>query len=191
MIITIEGIEKKVSIKKGAGNSVHQEKVALFVKFLSSINITEDIINELLRFHWGDGTYDGTGSKRISGPDYKKEFPERIDKINAELNKVEYLKIFVNRFIIQGKSEDYDKVDALYHGNINEGHWASENEIIEYVTKNQFDLDSVHLGPLTYQTWNRCLNFNSKMEKRRQDMQIKWKSLLNDLLIIERNRKNE
>ena len=34
-------------------------------------------------------------------------------------------------------------------------------------------------------------NFNPNTENRRRVMQVKWGSLLNDLLIIERNRKNE
>ena len=92
---------------------------------------------------------------------------------------------------MQGKSDDYDIVDALYYGNVNEGHWASKDEIIEYVVNNTFNLNSIHFGPLTYQIWNRCLNFNPNTENRRRVMQVKWGSLLNDLLIIERNRKNE
>lgn len=191
MIITVDEKNKRISIKKGAGNSVHQEKVDVFVEFLASINISNEIINKLLRFHWGDGTSDGTGTQRISGSDYKQQFPEEIEMINKEFNKEKNIKEFIYRFIMQGKSDDYDIVDALYYGNVNEGHWASRDEIIEYVVNNIFSLNSIHFGPLTYQIWNRCLNFNPKMEDRREVMQVKWGSLLNDLLNIERNRKNE
>lgn len=191
MIITINNVIKRISIKKGTGNSVHQEKVDVFVEFLESINISNETINKLLKFHWGDGTSDGTGSQRISSSDYKQQFPEEIEMINKEFNKEKNIKEFIYRFIMQGKSDDYDIVDALYYGNVNEGHWASKDEIIEYVVNNIFNLDSIHFGPLTYQIWNRCLNFNPNTENRRQVMQVKWGSLLNDLLIIERNRKNE
>ena len=191
MIITIDNNTKKISIKKGSGNSVHQEKIDLFSGFLESINIPKEIINKLLRFHWGDGTTDGSGHERISSRDYKIEFPEEIKIINKEFNKPENIKQFVNRFIIQGKSKNYDSIDALYYGDVSEGHWASTDEIIEYVTNSIFKLDSIHFGPLTYQIWNRCLNFNPKTEERRKVMQVKWASLLNDLLNIERNRKNE
>lgn len=191
MIITINNVIKRISIKKGKGNSVHQEKVDVFVEFLESINISNETINKLLKFHWGDGTSDGTGSQRISSSDYKQQFPEEIEMINKEFNKEKNIKEFIYRFIMQGKSDDYDIVDALYYGNVNEGHWASKDEIIEYVVNNIFSLDSIHFGPLTYQIWNRCLNFNPNTENRRRVMQVKWGSLLNDLLIIERNRKNE
>jgi hypothetical protein len=191
MIITINNVIKRISIKKGTGNSVHQEKVDVFVEFLESINISNETINKLLKFHWGDGTSDGTGSQRISSSDYKQQFPEEIEMINKEFNKEKNIKEFIYRFIMQGKSDDYDIVDALYYGNVNEGHWASKDEIIEYVVNNIFNLNSIHFGPLTYQIWNRCLNFNPNTENRRRVMQVKWGSLLNDLLIIERNRKNE
>ena len=191
MIITINNVIKRISIKKGTGNSVHQEKVDVFVEFLESINISNETINKLLKFHWGDGTSDGTGSQRISSSDYKQQFPEEIEMINKEFNKEKNIKEFIYRFIMQGKSDDYDIVDALYYGNVNEGHWASKDEIIKYVVNNIFNLNSIHFGPLTYQIWNRCLNFNPNTENRRRVMQVKWGSLLNDLLIIERNRKNE
>lgn len=191
MIIVINDNIKKISIKKGTGNSVHQEKVDVFAEFLASINIPNDLINELLRFHWGDGTCDGTGNQRISSFEYKREFPEKIEIINAEFNKEDNLKQFINRFIMQGKSNKYDTVDALYYGNVEKGHWATKEEIIEYIVNNTFELDSVHFGPLTYQIWNRCLNFNPKTEERRKVMQVKWGSLYNDLLNIERNRRNE
>lgn len=191
MIITINNVIKRISIKKGTGNSVHQEKVEIFAEFLTSINIPSEIIDKLLKFHWGDGTNNGTGSERISSTEYKNQFPKEIDIINEEFNKEKNIKEFINRFIMQGKSEEYDIVDALYYGNVNEGHWASRDEIIEYVVNNIFKLDSIHFGPLTYQIWNRCLNFNPNTEDRRKVMQVKWGSLLNDLLNIERNRKNE
>lgn len=191
MIITINNVIKRISIKKGTGNSVHQEKVEIFAEFLTSINIPSEIIDKLLKYHWGDGTNNGTGSERISSTEYKKKFQNDIDIINEEFNKEKNIKEFINRFIMQGKSEEYDVVDALYYGNVKEGHWASKDEIIEYVVNNIFSLDSIHFGPLTYQIWNRCLNFNPKTENRRKVMQVKWGSLLNDLLIIERNRKNE
>lgn len=191
MIIAIDDKIKRISIKKGTGNSVHQEKIDVFVEFLMSINIPNEIINKLLRFHWGDGTSDGTGAQRVSSSYYKQQFPEEIEIINEEFNKGKNIKEFIYRFILQGKSSDYDIVDALYYGNVKEGHWASREEIVDYAINNIFSLSTVHFGPLTYQIWNRCLNFNPKTENRRNVMQVKWGSLLNDLLNIERNRRNE
>ena len=94
----------------------------------------------------------------------------------------------MNRFIFQGKSLEYDIVDVIYYGDIEKGHWASKEEIFDYIINNKFYSDSIHFGPLNYQIWNRCLNFNPKTENRRAVMQIKWPSLLQDILNIERKR---
>lgn len=189
MVVKVKDITKNISIKIGNGNSVHQENISLFTNFLNSIGISQELIFELLKFHWGDNTLDGTGKIRISGSDYKREHPDKIDLINKEINKGEFLSKFVNRFLFQGKSFEYDGVDAIYYGDSVSGHWATKDEIINYINLNDFNSNSVHFGPLNYQIWNRCLNFNPKMEDRRQVMQIKWPTLLKDLVNIERKRK--
>ncbi len=188
IIIKINNEIKNVSVKIGNGNSVHQEKVDLFINFLSSLKISKEIQNELLKFHWGDGTIDGTGTNRISSNEYKKIHSDKIEFINRGFNKNYLLKDFLNRFIFQGKSLEYDIVDVIYYGDIEKGHWASKEEIFDYILNNKFYSDSIHFGPLNYQIWNRCLNFNPKTENRRAVMQIKWPSLLQDILNIERKR---
>lgn len=190
IIIKINTEIKNISVKIGNGNSVHQEKISLFTNFLSSLNISNDIQFELLKFHWGDGTIDGTGTNRISSSDYKKFHSDKIALVNREFNKSYLLRNFINRFIFQGKSLSYDIVDAIYYGNIENGHWASREEIFDYILNQIFYSDSIHFGPLKYQIWNRCLNFNPKTENRREVMQIKWPSLLQDIINIERKRNN-
>ena len=190
IIIEINDEIKNVSVKIGNGNSVHQENINLFINFLSSLNISEKIQFELLEFHWGDGTIDGTGTNRISSNEYKKIHSNEINFINSEFNKNYLLKNFLNRFIFQGKSLSYDIVDVIYYGDIKNGHWASREEIFDYILNHKFYSDSIHFGPLNYQIWNRCLNFNPNTEDRRKVMQIKWPSLLQDILNIERRRNN-
>jgi len=187
--IIVNEISKKVSIKKGQGNSVHQEKVDLFIDFLISLNVNKDIIMELLKYHWSDGSTDGTGKVRISSNEYKRLNQNKIKIINKELNKPYILKKIVDRILFQGKSKEYDKAQYIYHGNIEEGKWASDIEIFNYIDKNSFEtLNSVHFGPLTYQIWNSCLNYNPRTENRRSVMQSKWGSLFYDLEKIEQAR---
>ena len=166
IIIEINNKRKNVSIKKGSGNSVHQEDIDLFMDFLTTLDISEEAKIELLKYHWADGTTDGSGKIRVSSAEYKAEHQKEIDLINSELNKR----------------------DVVYYGTINEGHWATKDEIIKYMLNNKFAINSIHFGPLTYQIWNRCLNFNPNTENRRNVMQVKWGSLERDLLIIEKER---
>ena len=189
LVVQVNGISKNISVKIGSGNSVHQENISLFTNFLNYIGISQQLIFELLKYHWGDDTLNGTGKTRVSSKEYKQKHPKEIELLNTEINKKEYLNKFVNRFLFQGKSSEYDIVDTLYYGNCELGHWASRDEIINYINSENFNSDAIHFGPLNYQVWNRCLNFNPNTENRRQVMQIKWPNLLQDLLNIERKRK--
>lgn len=190
MIVNVNNNIKRISIKIGNGNSVHQENIDLFMRYLSSIGISKETQLELLKYHWADGTINGTGKNRISGSEYKKINKNKINLINKEINQHNFLIQFVNRFLFQGKSSEYKTADAIYYGNSELGHWASKDEILKYILSNSFVSKSIHFGPLNYQVWNRCLNFNPKTEARRNIMQIKWSSLLQDIIYIERNRGN-
>lgn len=190
VIIQVNSDIKNVSVKMGNGNSVHQEDVNLFMNFLSDIGISEKTRLELLKFHWGDGTIDGTGKNRVSSADYKRENRNQIVLINKEINHKEILPQIINRFLFQGKSCEYDIVDSIYYGNSEIGHWAKKEEILNYATSYFFHSDSIHFGPLNYQIWNRCLNFNPNTENRRKVMQVKWASLSQDIINIEKERKN-
>lgn len=186
--IIVNNISKNVSVKKGTGNSVHQESVYLFMDFLRSINVNHDAITELLKFHWADETDDGNGSCRLSSREYKKNHPNEIAFINKELNNPIIAKKIINRLLFQGKDNSYDTATYIYHGNINQGKWASNDEVFDYIENNDFFMDTVHIGPLSYQSWNSCLNYNPNTENRRKVMQAKWGSLNIDLIKIERKR---
>lgn len=188
IIIEVNNNKKNVSVKKGSGNSVHQEDIDLFIDFLTTLDISEEAKIELLRYHWADGTTDGSGSIRVSSAEYKAEHKKEIDLINRELNKRESLIKLITRVLFKGKDKNFDEADVVYYGTINKGHWATKYEIIKYMLNNKFDINSIHFGPLTYQIWNRCLNFNPNTENRRNVMQVKWGSLERDLLIIEKER---
>ena len=56
----LDGMTVNVSVKKGGGNSVHQEKTAYFVHYcMKMLDMTEDERDSLLEFLYGDGTLDG------------------------------------------------------------------------------------------------------------------------------------
>ena len=64
------------SIKKGTGNSIHQEPIEPFLEFLAQNYQIDNQMKDNLRFFiWGDGTLDGTGnvSDRLSAPQLKKQ----------------------------------------------------------------------------------------------------------------------
>lgn len=71
--IIINGIIKRISIKKGINNSVHVEGISSFIHFLIDSNVSREAVIEYLRYHYVDGMQNGRGINRISGHEYKEQ----------------------------------------------------------------------------------------------------------------------
>ena len=72
-----------ISVKSGSANSIHQENIYSFVKFLESEKPLDiESKNLIYEFHWCDGTLDNSGSieDRKSKTDYKKIHNEKYFK---------------------------------------------------------------------------------------------------------------
>jgi hypothetical protein len=186
--IIIDENEKYVSVKKGSGNSVHQEQLVEFESFLDSCGVSKRIINYLKEFHYGDGSTDGNGGERIRASQWQAQNLTKITQINIAINTPDILMESLNRFLFIGNIPDAPVVDVVYHGNIEDGLWASREEIIEYLIPNHNNATTVHFSNLTYQVWNRNLNYNPKTANRRHTMQIKWPSLTKDFINITEKR---
>ena len=52
---------KDVSIKMGHKNSVHCESIKKFIKFLKTNSVNQNIITEIFKFQYADGTINNTG----------------------------------------------------------------------------------------------------------------------------------
>jgi len=190
LVLESKGIKKFVSVKKGSGNSVHQENLDVFEDFLRNINITYSTINNLKLYHYGDDTLDGNGVKRYSANEVKRIYYNNINQANAELNFHKNLEKVVNRVLFVGKNKYSLPVEVIYYGTINSGFWATREEIMEYILNQKFNSDGIHFGPLFYQVWGRDNKFISKNPDRRYIMQVKWSTLERDLKRI-RAKNNE
>lgn len=191
ILIVIDDINKYVSVKKGSGNSVHQEKLFEFESFLINNNISQIIIDYLKEFHYGDGSTDGNGGERIRASCWKLQNPQKVIMINRALNTEIILVKLLYRFLFIGNIKNAPVVDIIYHGNIDNGIWASRDEIISFLITNRNNSGTVHFSNLSYQVWNRCLNHNNNTENRRHIMQIKWQNLRNNFVEITNNRLSE
>lgn len=174
---------KYISIKMGHRNSVHCETLKKFKKFLKSININKNIINEIVRYQYGDGTLDGSGKVRKSVSEYKLENKNTISIINKELNKLYVLKKIINRFIIQGTQWHTHKIDLLIYGTVEDFFFITPKEIYSYIlSKKDIESSAIHFSCLTYQPMSRVLDFNEKMEYMRNWIQIKWYNLEDNII---------
>lgn len=182
IFIKINGVMKGISIKKGIKNSFHVERISDFINFLIENKIDREIVVEYLKYHYGDGSTNGKGRKRLSVEEYKKENQEAIDKINTYINQEKILKNAIDRFIIKGKNSIY-YIDALICGEVDDFLWITKDDIIKIaMSKKDNYSTAVHFGPMTIQPKNRCLNYNFKYEKDRHCIQIKWYNLFDDII---------
>ena len=192
ILIKINSHIKGISLKIGSKNSVHVEPVTEFVHFLTENKVSKECIIEYLRYHYADGTIDGSGMQRIGVADYKKYHQKEIDKINQELNNIELLKKAINRFVLQGNNSKF-KIDAIVYGGVNDFLWLSREEILDVLLRNKNNYSTgVHFSNLFVQPQNRCLNYNKKYESERNNIQIKWYGLFDDIMenLYYKNNKN-
>ncbi len=182
IFVKVDGIMKGISIKKGARNSVHIDTITNFTKFLAHSGVEEDVINSYLSYHYADGTINGKGRKRLSVEEYKKNHQNEIEVINKSFNKERLVQKALERFVLRGNNSNY-RIDALIYGEPNDFLWITRNDIYKIVSsrKNQ-DSTAIHFGQLIVQPKTRCLNYNSKYEKDRYCVQVKWYSLFDDII---------
>lgn len=182
LVIIHNGIKKYVSVKKGFGNSVHQESIDTFFPYINNL-IGIKALENLKKFHYGDDTTDDTGKTRYNATECKTRYAREVASLNKELNNCNNLTKFLDRFLFIGNAGTLT-VDVVYHGTIDSGLWASREEIIDYIQTNKFDTNAVHFGPLTYQVWGRNEKKTAVHPNRRYVMQIKWGSIEKDLIAI-------
>jgi hypothetical protein len=186
--VHVDGIPvgRYVSVKKGGGNSIHQEPLDQFCDFLSSLGANEDVINALRLYHFGDGTTNNTGKIRMKkASEVANAYSEEVKLLNDFLNDKTVMRAVLNRAMFHGNLEDAEHADYMYHGTPFSGVWASRDEITRYFMDCSYETHaSVHSGFLTYQVWNRNVNRNPKTENRRYASQIKCGALERILMEI-------
>lgn len=182
IIIDINSIQKRISIKMGYNNSVHIEPISSFIHFLIENNIDKKNIIEYLKYHYADGSTNGTGINRINSREYKMKHQKEIDEVNKNFNNLELLKKAINRFVIQGRNSKYE-IDAIIYGTVNDFLWIKKDDIYNILLKKINNYSSgIHFSSLFCQPEDRCLNKNPKYENKRFIVQIKWYSLFDDII---------
>ena len=119
--------------------------------------------------------------------EYKINNQEKIDLINKYLNNKDILNKAIDRFIIKGNISE-EEIDAIIYGVTDDFMWIKKDDIKNIIlSKKDIYSTSVHFGPLTIQTLNRCLNYNKKYDKKRYCIQVKWYNLADDIIEYKNN----
>lgn len=135
-----------------------------------------------MKYHYADGTTNGTGEKRLSVEEYKIHNQHNIDEINNAFNNEKLLLKAIDRFIIQGNNSQYH-IAAIVYGEVDDFVWITKNDIRNLIlSKKDLYSSGVHFSSMLCQPKNRCLNYNYKYEKERFCIQIKWYSIFDDII---------
>jgi len=172
-----------ISVKKGTGNSLHQEPIDTFTNYIQTLEgPSVELTDSIKYFIWGDNTLDGTGnmSNRMSASQIKKNYPVIINRIQSffNLNK----KTLIRRFIKDGVNPDKPQADYIYYGTVTNGTIRPINNIIDYLCN--ITKPALSVGGLTFQAWNRNINGGDKSENKRGVVQLKWGNIGKDLLNV-------
>lgn len=193
LIVEIDNQPFNISIKKGMGNSVHQEKVEDFIDFLEKeFDITKDLANDIRFFIWCDGTIDGSGklSDRVGASQFKKKYPKITNNLRQFFHNNK--RKLIERFVIKGPRTNLFP-DFIYYGTPNKGFIIKSKNAINWLCEDNMESKkaAVPVGRLTFQPWNPVINGNPKREHCRGQIQLKWSSICKDLILINEYAKNK
>jgi len=170
------------SIKKGTGNSIHQEPIEPFLEFLEEFGITDNIKDNLRLFIWGDVTLDGSGDvrDRLSAPQFKKQYPQVIESIQNFFDAIR--EPLIRRFLIEGVKSN-SSAEFIYYGTVENGVCCESEKMVKWIANNP-SKGAISIGKLTFQAWNRNINGGNKSEQKRGVIQLKWGSIKDDIKVI-------
>jgi hypothetical protein len=133
----------------------------------------------LLLYHYGDGTLDGSGEKRMLHNEIAYKYKDYIDYATEELKKPEIVLACLSRFVFIGTNSSRKSVDFIYFGDENYGVICSKNDLTNFVlSRNYSHLKTMHIGPMTIQPYLRDINNVSKHKYKRNFVQVKWRYYL-------------
>ena len=184
--IECQGKRKYVSMKTGSANILHQEDVGTFTTFLRQIGISQETVETILLYQYGDGTLDGSAAERIEYNELRVMLKDRIKRANKELNEdKEILKKVIRRCIYFGTQENAIPIDALYFGTVEFGYVATVRQLERHFKVHKWDwMENLHIGPLQLRPHARYYGKEIKNPKRRQRLEIYWANLGRDIEFI-------
>lgn len=178
---------KYVSVKYGQSETLHNESIQTFIIFLKENGISNETIETYLLYHYGDGTIDGTGQRRMNSVEIRFMYDERIKKMNDEFNRSkEFIKKVADRFMFQGVNPDANKAEFIYHGDADYGVFVSRNQFMRHIEKKNWEYmqTCVHIGPFVIRPHARYANKEIRNEEHRHVVAVTYPRFVQDLLYI-------
>lgn len=175
-----------VSLKSGQSTTVHVEKLKPFVLFLRELGLSVSAQKTLLRFHYGDGTMDGTGEVRLGVEELYPRMMKEIAALNEELNQRKFVLAALDRCLFQGGPSHDIEAEFIAYGDPSYFIFASKKELIDSVLWSRYrNFHVPHIGPIVLRPFARDIQRKSKQPDKRHAVSCGWPNLLSDIQRIE------
>lgn len=184
--ISVNNESHYISLKTNTAKHIHSEELEKFIGKLEDFEISKTSIDTIKKFHFGDGTTDGSGINRMT---YDELFPIMINDIknaNEELNSYnEKVVKLVEKFVFIGNNASIPEADFIYHGSINFGVLCSRKQIVKHLRRRNYDyMRNLHIGPLQFHPYARYANFKERNPYKRKIINFVWVNFVQDLEYI-------
>lgn len=183
-VIEYDGRKHNVSMKSGKAVIVHNEILCNFINYLKSEGISQETLDTICMFHYGDGTTNGSGSEQRKGyEDVVHELSSKIKSANKELNEnMDFVLKVMNRCLFKGSKEDNLEADCLYFGDVDYGIVATKSQFIKNTKRRGFDYyDHLHIGHLLLRPDARYVGKEISSERKRNRIVAYWPKLREDV----------
>ena len=185
--ISLESEMRFVSLKYGECETVHNENIITFKQFLKDNGISDEAIEAYLLYHYGDGTTDGTGTRRMGSVEARFHYQDKIKKLNEEFNKSkDFVKKFAERVMFQGVNPQANGADYIYHGDTDYGVFMSKYQLMKQLDKKNYDYmtSCVHIGPFVVRPHARYSNKEIRNVEHRHTVVINYPKIIQDIMYI-------
>ena len=192
IFIKYKNYVKGISLKCGKNNSIHHESIQDFKRYLEKLGVAYNTIDKYVSYHYGyakdkEGNIDFT--KKLSAEEYKNLYQDTIDIFNKGINKTRIIVDMIDRFIIRGRNSDYDIV-ALICGTTDDYVWIRKYDMYDIIlSKRCLDYTSPHIACMTIGPKKRNLDGNSKNNRDRYLVCIRWNFIKEDIIEFKNNKK--
>ena len=168
LTIVVNNIKKNISVKNGDIVCAYKDNILKFVSFLYSISVSSECVCALLKYHYADGTCDGSGQNAYSygsllSYDYRKEI-NIVEKEFSNLTKLEKVLDSILFYDNYGRSVDY-----FYFGNAKKGVYANATRVKKNILaeSNNYHHNFMRIGVMNFLPLKRSLLSVDKFDKRR------------------------
>ena len=179
---------KYVSLKYGSADTLHNENIKTFIQFLRECGISKESLKTYLLYHFGDGTLNGSGERRMNSVTVRYMYDEQIKKMNEEFNSSkEFVKKFAERVMAQGVNLQAARAQYIYHGDPEGGTFISIEAFMKHVEKKNYNFmqNCVHIGPFVLRPHARYAGKKIQNNDRRFTVTVTYSNFVNEMIFIQ------